>query len=64
VHLPQDGQQLQGDRPVTGTDLDQVVSRLRSNGRNDTMDYARIVQEVLAEAFAGTVTQKVNQWLR
>src|SRR5690606_6753625 len=42
-------EQREGHRALAGADLDQAVARLRVDGKDDAVDHAPLVQEVLAE---------------
>src|SRR5262249_29117024 len=57
VQLRQSCQQRQRDCAEPGTDLDQSLLGARIDRADDAGDHARIVQEVLAEAFARNVHQ-------
>jgi aspartokinase-like uncharacterized kinase len=52
------------DSASTWTDLEQVLAGDRVDGVQDTANDGRIVQEVLAEPFPGTMSQGVTQLLR
>jgi hypothetical protein len=48
---------------AAGADLDDVIGRAGRNGADDFVQHARVVQEVLSEAFAGAhVSSLPEQW--
>jgi len=52
-------QQRHGDRTLPRPDLDDRIGFPRLDGRHDTADDRRAMQNVLAEPFPWTVTQEV-----
>ena len=56
---PARGQEVAREGAVAGADLHQVIAGLRCERAHDALDHARVVQEVLAEAFAARGPRRV-----